>query len=589
MPAILRTLGQLSLLLTVCVTVCHCQETAPQAAGPEWKVPVANFDEAFAKAKFYFERPEHDAAEFYLRECLRYGIPKAKHDVTDAMCTCMLAVVRAQQGYGFEATTSLFEVADRCKDSEDYVECLDIVMDAARRAGEARLKKALGPEYPKVDPPWMVKVSSYEEARARERQYDRQDLRDGAAMEYFLRKCFTFGRLPDEDDYWCRLQLSLALSFQGPRLEKACEAYALALQTYKLYREPKAIPIVIAALISCGDLVKAREYLSFMDRTYPLKEDCFERGADVANREFLSTQTTDYTCEVQWNKLAQVWLPWGRPSELLFPLPQELPGTKLLSYKLDGAASFSEEVDTYYGNRFLRVKLSEGQGIRFQATIRQSPYSIFDRLRKTQGGEWAVPTDVSGKYLGRSYLRGGPELTIDPEGACAGPLVRQLKGPTPADSLLNVYLWARETFFRRMALPPHDISSEWCIENKSWHCEGGSRVAVALLRGCGIPAWTVRGRGMGNPWGTTSGVCAQHTVPGFYIGGVGEMYTDSPPWYVPRFFIPRFRYGGHQEDSGHIWIRGPKGWPPGLAFIDPLFCDGEWHLRDRRIEESEPK
>ena len=275
MPAILRTLGLLSLLLAICATVCHCQETAPQAADPAWKVPVANFDEAFAKAKVYFERPEHEAAEFYLRECLRYGIPKANHDVTDAMCRCMLAVVRCQEGYTFEATTWIMDVCDRYP---DHLECLDIAADAAHRAWQARARKIQDPE----TKPWMVKCTSFKQAYDLAMKY-----RWGEKGEFFFRRCLQLG-CPDADgEYWCRANVCNALctpTCYAP--ERTAEAYAIALASCCLDKQPRALVFPIQALISYGDLDRAGKRLATMDRTVSLGKDHgdLEHAVDRANQ-----------------------------------------------------------------------------------------------------------------------------------------------------------------------------------------------------------------------------------------------------------------------------------------------------------------
>ena len=575
MPAIIRTLGLLLLLLTICVCVAHCQEAAPQATDPAWKVPVANFDEAFAKAKYYFERPEHDAAEFYLRECLRFGVPKAKHDVTDAMCRCMLAVVRAQQGYGFEATITIMDVCNAYPNSEA---CLDIAADAAHRCAEVRAKTLQDPAVQPEPPAWMVKVSSYEQANDLAMKY-----RDGPRGEYYFRRCLELGVPTPEDDYWCRISLCHALSDQSSP-EKASEAYANALCARLLHTRPYTLIFVVEALVACGDFDRAKRYLALLDRQLPSKLDpgTLEFLVDQGNRTALTTRTLLYTIDVPydlWRKLNDSID--GQPAMYLSVL-QDIPGKRVTGWSLTGAASYKEKVNEM-GTRYLEVMLIPGNDLHYSATVEEKLYSFLDAYREYKDAP--LPGDVAENFLGRSI---GPDGTVyvDPYGPYAQHLASFLKGPNRLESSLNVLTWSwclrGATPVESAVMPP---TSEGGLQYRAiLMCEHGAFTVAALLRACGVPADCLRG------FSVIDGILSQkyaHTVPRAYISG----------WLIPRWRSPvsseldfwaRWRYTGKKVEFHGLPIppmdlRGADDRHGGMWLDCPFPC-GACKVLDSRIE-----
>ena len=580
MPSVRPAFSTLSLALAVAVAVCLCPRACAQAAAdPAWKVPVATFAEAFEKAKYYFERPEHDAAEFYLRECLRYGIPKRNHDVTDAQCNCMLAVVRAQQGYGFEATTTIMDVCDRYKDN---VDCLDIAADAAHKASEARDRKIQGPDSMGATPPWMAKtVSNSDEAIRLALAHQ-----GGAAGEYCFRQCFAYGTLSASDDYFCRLQLCHGLSGQDLP-EKACEAYAIARQTYRLYNEPKALLFVVQALISYGDFGGAKRYLAEIDHRYTPKVDAgtIEAFVDYLNRTRLATRIIIYTCDVphgKWGDATICGHIGGRPA-MFFPLLQDRPGIRVTNSSLAGAASYKERVLPALGTKFLEVMLIPGNDLHFSATVEETPSSSFD----PRGGyrEAPVPADIAGSFLG-SYTSFGGDVVVDPNGPLAQRLVPLLKGPDRLDSAINVYAWCQRNLNKdpSVVLARVPSSSEGGLKYlTTLQCEHRAWVEVALLRACGVPADTLRGVG------AIDGKLYQHTMSRPYIND-WTLPHGGYPVVSELNFLCRCRYTGTayaqtlpgtlDEKTGIVAERGTNP-------LDPIFCEGQYKVLSSRIEDPE--
>jgi len=274
-------------------------------------------------------------------------------------------------------------------------------------------------------------------------------------------------------------------------------------------------------------------------RDHSLYEEAVKEAIDLDNNrqnwgeldeycQLVIDSVSTHTYEIRW----RIFGPKAGRVTRVIPIPQQDPYIQThVEVDVEGTKRWSFKT-TKEGIKYIEATLSKPDDVWVVARVTIKPHSWRPHLSKVTTEE---PSSDFRQYLGKSEYEGNRDA-IDPTGPLAKQLAEELKGATPLQTVENVMNYIAENIPWQHVPDNARESSELCLETKQGSCTPRTFAAVAILRAAGVPARAVRGysfRGKPGPHATPP---QAHTVPEFYLPGLGWVDLDfgyKPAW-APR-------------------------------------------------------
>lgn len=323
--------------------------------------------------------------------------------------------------------------------------------------------------------------------------------------------------------------LTLALLKQG----RTQEALALARRNHRDFACPWSTAALTQVQIAVGDYAGAQQNLRTLDAVRAQWGDAGDTIRDL--RSEMSVKEWHFLWPVAPTKYRETGLPLSLP----IPWKDDRIQTDA-TVSVEGAEAWSIKRDDV-GNSYAEVFPRRGAGFKMSATVTIRPFSYIPHLGQVRAGEY--PQEVR-RYLGKStgLGRNGEDI-FDPWQPAVLEVAQALQDASPVRSAENVMRWCQKnlTFCPPGGPPPGGNDLVGILKRRGSHCEGLSSMVVALCRACGIPARFIRGHSAILP---VQGSPKQHTIPQFYLNGIGWIEWDHgrPYWVARHTFLRRQHY-----------------------------------------------
>ena len=256
-----------------------------------------------------------------------------------------------------------------------------------------------------------------------------------------------------------------------------------------------------------------------------------------------------------------------------FAPPQNSHNQKLIEFKVTGA-SIEQEGKNAEGSTIMLIKPETGVRLEARAVVEIWPTISTEEAAKSDG---KFPASMDA-YLGKSP-------GIDPQDPKVQAFAASLSGKTFRQRVEAVMLHANTSLvYCPPGSPPGWDKSSDVIARGGGHCEALSMTVCAYLRAAGVPARLIRGHSA--VFGK-QGVMKQHTIPEYFIPGVGWRDWDHlrVPFLSRDNFVRHGSYNGAPLDGPnfHMFFQGRE------FNADLSFRNGPYRFRQLSRSLEEPK
>jgi transglutaminase-like putative cysteine protease len=340
------------------------------------------------------------------------------------------------------------------------------------------------------------------------------------------------------------------------RAGRAAEALKVAQAWQAPRNEPGCWASLADAHIGAGDYAGARTQLKkFAGRAIENRDAAAYLEGLI---DAVATRRYELTWSLKPDETRKMKPEWFAP-------PQAGANQRLVDLKIVGGTLGKERRDRHE-NRLLEIHPHPGQTLTIVATVDLWPHDVSAELGKVTG---TVPSELAG-YLGAS-------AGIDASNRTAQAFVETVRGQTLTERARSVMLHVNRTLKYGVAgSPPGMDSGADCIARGGGHCESLSMAVCVYLRAAGIPARMIRGQ---SAIVGVEGVMKQHTVPEYYLPGIGWRDWDHnrAPFESRANFVRLGSYGGARWTSEDV---APMFFFQGREFSAPeVFRNGPYRYK----------